>query len=135
MTPSKTTEAGMRGMDAMCLVECVYWGEREKTLYDECWEHGIYEFRQRCWELAEYTHSAWNYVSDRTDFCCFDSMFCPELIAWWLKSDHCPDDTGPDAVGKFVDSYLPRLKDRQEKEWQLREAERRVSILEELERG
>ena len=84
---TKTTDEHTRAIDALCLVECVWYGEGEKLYRD--WDHGIYEFRDLCWRAAQWTHSAWERTRDRLgeDRWEFDAEWCPELVNWLLRNE------------------------------------------------
>lgn len=67
-------------MDAMCLIECLDFGDC-KELY-KSWDHGIYEFRDRVAILATFAHECWKITTDDDQIhYCFDSEFCPEWLA------------------------------------------------------
>lgn len=71
-------------MDAMCLIECLDFGDC-KELYKN-WNHGIYEFRDRVAMIAEFSHECWKLITgDDEIHCCFDSEFCPEFLARWMR--------------------------------------------------
>lgn len=69
-------------IDAMCLIECLDFGDC-KELY-KTWDHGIYEFRDRVSILAEFAHECWSSVSVDGSIC-FDSEFCPEWLAGFMR--------------------------------------------------
>src|SRR6056300_1143044 len=76
-------------IDAMCLIETIHWNSNCMRAYDDRWENGIYEFRDAILIVAQFTHSAWEYIThdengEEDEFMCFDSEYCPSLIEYLL---------------------------------------------------
>lgn len=94
-------------MDAMCLIETIGETEEMRDLYVEHWHHGIYEFRDRIATVAKYTHDGWKYVVGEDDtgpFCCFDSMYCPDLVAYLLTKGVL-QDAAENRIGNAVSAH------------------------------
>jgi hypothetical protein len=104
----ETDDMETRAMDSMCLIECIWWGKGAE-MYDR-WYHGIYEFREFCWQLSLWTESGWEHLRDELqEEICFDTEFCPELIVHVLdeyadvESAYVPTKW---TVARFVDEWI-----------------------------
>ena len=109
-----TTDEHTKALDAICLAECVWWGEGEE-LYRN-WEHGIYEWRDLCYRVATWTHNAWEHLRSFSGECEWeiDTEFCPALAEHLLTHYRDrPYDVTCYSIQAFVDELtLPYRKSK-----------------------
>jgi hypothetical protein len=122
----KSNDNHTRALDAICLAECVWWGTGQ-DLYQK-WEHGIYEFRDLCWRLSNYTHHAWEHVREVCGESSweFDTEFCPELVYHTLNNPAVHANPYIDAdilVRHFVDTII-------EEHFEMEAAEKKRKLIE-----